>query len=241
MAYDKVIDSEQLNSNLASIANAIREKTGESASLQFPNGFTEAIENYNDPRTKQLIERSIEEFIDDTVSVIGDYSFHECLSLSTVDVPNATKICKSAFSYCENLTYVNCPNVTDIKTYAFAGCTNLTKLESPLYVEKGSQGAFLNCPALTMIDLPVAISIHSECFQGCSSLKTLILRKTDDICALTNIGAFDNSPFSEGGSGGIVYVPQSLISTYQIATNWSSLVATGTCTFLPLEDIPDNI
>lgn len=235
MAYDKIIDSEQLNSSLFSIANAIREKTGENSSLQFPDGFTEAIENYNDPRTKQLIERSIKEFADDTIEVIGDYSFHECYNLSTVNIPNVTKIRKSAFSYCENLTYINCPNVTEIKTYVFAGCTNLTKLEQPLYVDKGSQGAFLNCPALTTVELPVAISIHSECFQGCISLKTLILRRSDDICALTNMSAFTNSPFATDGSGGIVYVPQELITTYKQATNWSSLVTAGTCEFKPIE------
>lgn len=43
MAYDKLVDSAQLDENLTSIANAIRAKTGNSAQLQFPNGMVDAI------------------------------------------------------------------------------------------------------------------------------------------------------------------------------------------------------
>lgn len=43
MAYDKVIDASVLDTNLTSIANAIRSKGGTSASLAFPAGFVNAI------------------------------------------------------------------------------------------------------------------------------------------------------------------------------------------------------
>lgn len=43
MAYDKAIDSSVLDSNLLSIANAIREKAGLSDNFAFPQGFVEAI------------------------------------------------------------------------------------------------------------------------------------------------------------------------------------------------------
>lgn len=43
MAYDKAIDSTQLNADLTSVANAIRTKGGTSASLAFPAGFVQAI------------------------------------------------------------------------------------------------------------------------------------------------------------------------------------------------------
>lgn len=44
MAYDKVVDSAKLNSGLASVANAIRKKSGASGTLAFPDGFISAIE-----------------------------------------------------------------------------------------------------------------------------------------------------------------------------------------------------
>lgn len=43
MAYDKLVDSAALNSNLTYIANAIREKGGTSDTLAFPSGFVSAI------------------------------------------------------------------------------------------------------------------------------------------------------------------------------------------------------
>lgn len=43
MAVDKLVDSTQLNSDLTSIANAIRTKGGTSAQLAFPSDFVTAI------------------------------------------------------------------------------------------------------------------------------------------------------------------------------------------------------
>lgn len=45
MAVDKLVDSQQLNSDLTSIANAIRTRGGTSESLAFPSGFVTAIGN----------------------------------------------------------------------------------------------------------------------------------------------------------------------------------------------------
>lgn len=44
MAVDKLVDSSQLDTDLTSIANAIRTKGGTSASLAFPSGFVSAIQ-----------------------------------------------------------------------------------------------------------------------------------------------------------------------------------------------------
>lgn len=44
MAFDKVIDSTQLNSDLGDIANAIRAKSGGSSALAFPAGFVSEIQ-----------------------------------------------------------------------------------------------------------------------------------------------------------------------------------------------------
>lgn len=44
MALDKLVDSTQLDSDLTSVANAIRTKGGTSAPLAFPAGFVSAVE-----------------------------------------------------------------------------------------------------------------------------------------------------------------------------------------------------
>lgn len=45
MAYDKLVDSAQLDADLTSVANAIRTKSGTSSQLSFPNGFVSEINN----------------------------------------------------------------------------------------------------------------------------------------------------------------------------------------------------
>ena len=45
MAVDKLVDSSQLNSDLTSVANAIRAKSGGSSQLAFPSGFVSEIGN----------------------------------------------------------------------------------------------------------------------------------------------------------------------------------------------------
>lgn len=44
MAYDKVVDSAQLDADLASVADAIRTKGGTDAQLAFPAGFVSAVQ-----------------------------------------------------------------------------------------------------------------------------------------------------------------------------------------------------
>ena len=44
MAFDKVIDSAELDANLTAVANAIRTKGGTTEPLVFPDGFVSAVE-----------------------------------------------------------------------------------------------------------------------------------------------------------------------------------------------------
>jgi hypothetical protein len=79
------------------------------------------------------------------------------------------------------------------------------------------------------------INIANGVFNGCKKLKTLILRRDVNPTSIVNVGAFTNTPFASGGTGGTVYVPLSLIESYKTATNWSTLYAAGTCNFVAIE------
>ena len=57
MGIDKAVDSTQLNSDLTSVANAIRTKGGTSAQLQFPSGFVTAIDAIKAESVKRIIIR----------------------------------------------------------------------------------------------------------------------------------------------------------------------------------------
>lgn len=66
--------------------------------------------------------------------------------------------------------------------------------------------------------------LRANVFYGDSKFDTLIIR-SDSVMPLENVSAFSNATqFRNGGTGGTLYVPQALISSYQSATNWSTIL-----------------
>ena len=54
--------------------------------------------------------------------------------------------------------------------------------------------------------------------------------------AMANVNALNNSnPFANGKSGGTLYVPADMISSYQSATNWSTILGYANNQILPIE------
>jgi len=119
--------------------------------------------------TEKLIDKSITEFIDDALTIIGINAFYNCSSLTSVDFPAATLISSSAFSGCSSLASVNFPTATSIYEYAFRGCTNLTS-----------------------VDFPLVTSINSNAFNSCRNLTSVILR-ANQVATLSSTNAFPSN------------------------------------------------
>lgn len=66
-----------------------------------------------------LIDRSITEIENDSITSVGPGAFAGCSALTTIDLPNATSIGIEAFGGCSALTTVDLPNVTSIGSNAF--------------------------------------------------------------------------------------------------------------------------
>jgi hypothetical protein len=196
--------------------------------------FVNTIDLLGDELTaKVIIERTITEYNDDTISLVGDYAFHYCSALTSVDLPNATSSGNYAFNGCSALASVSLPSLTSIGQYAFSHCSALTSAYFPSVTRIGNY-AFYFCSALASVILPSVTNIGQATFSWCSNLKVLVLG-SKTLCPLTNKSTFNQTPFAEGKAGGTVYVPQALITEYQTATNWSTLYAAGTCNFVAIE------
>lgn len=92
------------------------------------------------------------------------------------------------------------------------------------------------CQLLETCDIGSTTGIAANAFANCYKLQTLVLRKSASVCTLANVSAFTNTPMSGyNGLTGTVYVPSALISSYQTATNWSTLYNDGTVTFAAIE------
>lgn len=156
----------------------------------------------------KIVDRTVTE-VDDKDGLckgVSGYTFYECKSLTSIIFPSATSVGDSAFSKCTSLSSVELPSATSLGGYAFN-----------------------NCYVLGTLDLPAMASIGTRAFYG-SSLNTLILRKSDSICTLSNVSAFYSTPIYSGA--GYIYVPSALIETYKTASQWSTYAAR----FRALED-----
>lgn len=118
-----------------------------------------------------LIDGTLTEFEDDTVTSIGDRKFSNMTSLTRVSLSNATSIGESAFRDCTNLADITFQNATSVDKNAFQG-TNITSITDA------------NFPSLG-VDTTCSISL------AMSSLVSIKL--TGGKISLGTIGAFQNS------------------------------------------------
>lgn len=118
--------------------------------------------------------------------------------------------------------------------YCFQGSTNCT-----IFVGEGAcsgnYNVFYNATGINTVDFSneLTASFSNNYFRY-SVLTKLILRKSS-VVSLAATGAFNNTPFASGGTGGTLYVPSALISSYQSATNWSTILGYENNQILPIE------
>lgn len=181
-----------------------------------------------------LADGSISGAVEITASSIRDRFFKNCGNITSLTCPNLTIIREQLCSGCTGLVSVSMPNATTVNSsQQFINCTSLTTVNLPKLQGLGGN-MFQGCTALEFIDLPKVTSLGAtRCFYGCSNLKTIVLRHTSVVPL--NADGLTNTPFASDGTGGTVYVPSALISSYQTAANWSTLYNAGTCTFVALE------
>lgn len=165
------------DTDLTSIANAIRTKGGTSASLTYPSGFISAINNIPTGGSTDIedgmITRAISGVYENSrVSTIGSYAFYYCTSLTTASFPNASYIYTYAFYSCTSLTTISFPVVKNVSAYAFRYCSSLTVANFPSALGISSF-AFANCYKLTMASFPNATDIQSNAFASCSALANI--------------------------------------------------------------------
>ena len=89
------------------------------------------------------------------VQVIGEYAFFNCTALTTVNLPQLTRIDQYAFQVCTSLAELTLDNVEAIDLAAFYGCTSLETLKLPACTRFGNY-IVTGCKALTRIETAAA-------------------------------------------------------------------------------------
>ena len=145
--------------------------------------------------------------IPNSVTSIGDFAFASCGSLTSVTIGNSLiSIGDYSFENCSGLSSVNIPNsVISIGEGAFSNCNSLTSVTIPNSVTSISEGAFFCCNRLTSVTIPNSVtSIGQRAFRGCSGLTSVTIPNS-----VTSIG---EEAFSNCRSLTSVTIPNSVTS-----------------------------
>lgn len=132
-----------------------------------------------------IINRSITEFKDDKLTVLGARAFSGCTHLQSVNLPNVKHYNTQALSGCTALTDVSLPELVDFveNSYAqglFYGCTALQSINLPKLTNVSGQ-LFTGCSKLSSIELPVAEAVGTSAFENCKALTVAAFPKVTTI------------------------------------------------------------
>ena len=113
--------------------------------------------------------------IGDSIKVIEDNTFENCIKLSSVTFGQS---------------------VTTIGYSAFCGCISLSSISIPNTVTKIGDNAFMDCHSLKSIVIGSSVtSIGYKAFSHCYKLKSVTCLANE--VPATNLAAFDNTPQSD--------------------------------------------
>ena len=190
-----------------------------------------------DTNFKEFCEGTLTQIDSEDVTSVKDLCFKEATALNSVSLPNATAVGESSFQACSNLATIDFSNLEEAETSAFSGCTSLTSLNFPK-LESVATAMFAGCGNVETADFGAATTIEPSAFSLCAKLGTLILRSST-LCELQygTTAAFSGTPFDEEGEGGTLYVPASLIESYQAASGWSTILGYTNNQILAIENM----
>ena len=130
---------------------------------------------------------------------------YKCQNLEIITAPNAIKIFENAFEGCSKIQKnIVFPKVKSMKGYVFTG----TEIVAADFGGTPGTGEGLE---------------GYQAFQRNDDFDVLVLRGAA-VWKLGNINNFVSTKFESGKAGGTLYVPASLISSYQAATNWAIIL-----------------
>lgn len=248
MAFDKVVDSAQLDAAMTYTANRIRNKTGDTNQIawDFAKGFGDAVDaitggGANHSVEDAIITRSISgAYSNDRITTIGVCAFLGCQTLTAIDLPNVTQVKRNAFELCKSLQTINLPKVTTFDRDVFTNSA-IQQADFPLATTIGDR-CFNIAKSLTSANLPLVTALPADAFRNstirtadfaavtninrtaftdCKNLETLIIR-TPSVCVISDISvALRGSKIAAGT--GYIYVPDNLVDSYKAATNWVAL------------------
>lgn len=191
----------------------------------------------------KLVSGTLTQVDDDRITTLKNYAFYNDTVIESIRFENLTALNTGVFGGCKTLKRLDLPNLKNVYGgSSIANCDSLEYLNVPLLQSASASsiianaislkevnfpslttcgGSFLGgCKALETIDFGSILIINATAFNNCTSLNKVIIRTTSKVCELRNTNAFGGTGIANGT--GLIYVPDNLVDSYKIATNWST-------------------
>ena len=127
-----------------------------------------------------IIDKTITEFKDDTLTAIGDYAFYKCTGLKTVELPAVMYIVKNMFTDCSAMEECLIPLAKGINVQSFKNCNSLVSADFPLVTTFTGNEVFDGCSALKSVNFPLLENASGTySFRKCSSLESVVFPKLE--------------------------------------------------------------
>lgn len=209
--YEETSISEELNSINQKIDEIPRPSGTKQVTISQNGTTTEDVEDYENAQITVNVPQPSGKI---TISQNGTDIDVSSYALADVNVPsNEDAIIDGTLSG----AYVN-NGATMIDNYKFINMNGLTSATFSSVTEIKDR-AFSGCAYLTTLDFSEKVSIGSYAFINCYRLDCLILRNTSELSSLSNDNSFTETAIKY--KQGYIYVPSTLKSQYEGATNWS--------------------
>ena len=169
---------------------------------------------------KGLIEGTLTEISDDSVTYIGENAF--CYrDLKGYSFPNAKYIGYNAFVDCWDFETLDFPSVERVWEEAFHMCQPAVRELTLPSVKKIGGYAFCDFSSLKRLVLPCVEELGNSAFQWCQGLESVVIA-TPSVCkfGMDVFGNFDDwgvEDFTETSLR--IYVTANLVDAYKSATN----------------------
>lgn len=169
---------------------------------------------------------SIEELIIPGLVAYTRYMFNVCYSLKNVTFLYSG----DEYIYFESYCFYRCYSLVEVigtkiatksagdYTSIFYECYSLSHFENDVSTGTFGSNCFRTCYKMREFDLRDYVStIEAAAFYGSSGILKYIIRKTGTVVTLADTNAFYNiNPACK------IYVPDALVDSYKVATNWST-------------------
>lgn len=218
------------DTDLKTVADAIRAKGKTTDALSYPDGFVTAIGAISgEDHTAEdgILDGSFEGvYKNPRITVLRGGAFSNCRKLTKIILDNVETVGDEnggdLAMRCVALTEIRLPKVKNMYLSINPNVIDFSGYLKTIYmpeVETISGSCFSELYGLEYLNFNKVKTIGSNAFQSCVNLKKLIIR-TNEVCSI-NRWTMSGSLFEDKASEAYIYVPRALVEQYKAHQYWS--------------------